>query len=152
MCALAGVSGDPERALRTGAGRETFVKMLAAQGGSLRNGLPVAPVQQAVLAPADGYVESIDALEVGLASLALGAGRARKEDKVDHAAGLVIEAGVGDRVNAGDTLAVVHARSEELINQVRVRLQRAWRLTEREVARPPHVLARVDKDGVTKAL
>ena len=151
MCALAGVSGDPERALRTGAGRETFVKMLAAQGGSLRNGLPVAPVQQAVLAPTDGYVESIDALEVGLASLALGAGRARKEDKVDHAAGLVIEAGVGDRVNAGDTLAVVHARSEELVNQVRERLQQAWRLTDREVARPPHVLARVDKDGITKA-
>jgi pyrimidine-nucleoside phosphorylase len=152
MCALARVSGDPERALRTGAGRETFVKMLAAQGGSLRNGLPVAPVQQAVLAPADGYVESIDALEVGLACLALGAGRARKEDKVDPAAGLVIEAGVGDRVNAGDTLAIVHARSEELVNQVRERLQHAWRLTERKVARPPHVLARVDKDGVTKAL
>jgi pyrimidine-nucleoside phosphorylase len=152
MCALARVSGDPERALRTGAGRETFVKMLAAQGGSLRNGLPVAPVQQAVLAPADGYVESIDALEVGLACLALGAGRARKEDKVDPAAGLVIEAGVGDRVNAGDTLAIVHARSEELVNLVRERLQHAWRLTEREVARPPHVLARVDKDGVTKAL
>src|SRR6202795_1796070 len=109
MCALAGVSGDPERALRTGAGRETFVKMLAAQGGSLRNGLPVAPVQQAVVALADGYVESIDALEVGLASLALGAGRARKEDKVDHAAGLVIQAGVGDRVNSGDPLVVVHA-------------------------------------------
>lgn len=151
MCALAGVSGDPERALRSGAGRETFVKMLAAQGGRLRNGLPVAPVQQAVLAPADGYVESIDALEVGLASLELGAGRARKEDKVDHAAGLVIEAGVGDRVHSGDPLAVVHARSEELVNQVRARLEHAWRLTEREVARPPHVLARVDKYGVTKA-
>jgi pyrimidine-nucleoside phosphorylase len=152
MCALAGVSGDPERALRTGAGRETFVKMLAAQGGSLRNGLPVAPVQIAVLAPTDGYVESIDALEVGLASLALGAGRARKEDKVDHAAGLVIEAGVGDRVHSGDPLVVVHARSEELVNQVTARLQQAWHLTEREVARPPHVLARVDKDGATKAL
>jgi pyrimidine-nucleoside phosphorylase len=152
MCALAGVSGDPERALRTGAGRETFVKMLAAQGGSLRNGLPVAPVQQAVRAPTDGYVESIDALEVGLASLALGAGRARKEDKVDHSAGLVIEAGVGDRVQTGDTLVVVHARSEELVNQVRARLEQAWRITQRPVARPPHVLARVDKDGVTKAL
>jgi len=151
MCALAGVSGDPERALRSGAGRETFVKMLAAQGGSLRNGLPVALVQRAILAPADGYVESIDALAVGLASLELGAGRARKEDKVDHAAGLVIQAPVGARVRAGEPLVVVHARSDELVVKVTDRLRQAWRLSDREVARPPHVLARVDKDGVTGA-
>ncbi len=151
MCALAGVSGDPERALRSGAGRETFVKMLAAQGGSLRNGLPVALVQRAILALADGYVESIDALAVGLASLELGAGRARKEDKVDHAAGLVIQAPVGARVHAGEPLVVVHARSDELVVKVTDRLRHAWRLSDREVARPPHVLARVDKDGVTGA-
>jgi pyrimidine-nucleoside phosphorylase len=151
MCALAGVSVDPERALRSGAGREIFVRMLAAQGGSLRDGLPVAPVQRAVPALADGYVESIDALAVGLASLELGAGRVRKEDRVDHAAGLVIEAPVGSRVRAGEPLAVVHARSEELVLQVGPRLQQAWRLSEHEVARPPHVLARVDRDGTTKA-
>jgi pyrimidine-nucleoside phosphorylase len=151
MCALAGVSVDPERALRSGAGRETFIKMLAAQGGSLGNGLPVAPVQHPVTAPAAGYVESIDALAVGLASLELGAGRIRKEDKVDHAAGLVIEAPVGAHVSAGDTLVVVHARSEDLVRKVTARLQEAWRLSEREVVRPPHVLARVDRDGTTKA-
>ena len=151
MCALAGVSADPESALRSGAGRETFVKMLAAQGGSLEAGLPVAPVQQPVPAPADGYVESIDALAVGLACLELGAGRVRKEDKVDHAAGVVIEAPVGSHVRAGDSLAIVHARSLQLALQVVPRLQQAWRMTEREVGRPPHVLARVDKDGTTKA-
>jgi pyrimidine-nucleoside phosphorylase len=151
MCRLAGISNDPEQALRSGAGRETFVKMLVAQGGSLRDGLPVAPFQQAVPAPADGYVESIDALAVGLASLELGAGRVRKEDKVDHAAGLVIQAPVGARVREGEPLAVVHASSEQLIRQVMPRLQQAWRLSEHEVARPPHVLARVDRDGVTKA-
>ena len=151
MCALAGISADPKRALRSGAGRETFIKMLAAQGGSLRNGLPVAAVQQAVPAPAGGYVESIDALAVGLASLELGAGRLRKEDKVDHSAGLVIHAAVGARVHEGEPLAVVHARSENLVRQVLPRLQKAWSLSQHEVARPPHVLARVDRDGVTKA-
>ena len=151
MCALAGVSADPERALRSGAGRATFIKMLAAQGGSLRNGLPVAPVQQALPARADGYVESIDALAVGLACLELGAGRKRKEDKVDHAAGLVIQASVGARVSEGEPLAVVHASSEKLVSEALPRLQQAWRLSEHEVARPPHVLARVDRDGVTKA-
>jgi pyrimidine-nucleoside phosphorylase len=151
MCRLAGVSKDPEEALRSGAGREIFVKMLSAQGGKLENGLPVAPFRQPVVALSDGYVESIDALAVGLASLELGAGRLRKEDKIDHAAGLVIEAPVGARVRVGETLVVVHARSEQLVLNVTHRLQQAWRLSRHEVARPPHVLARVDKDGITKA-
>src|ERR1700716_2043758 len=90
MCWLAEVEKDPGDALRSGAAREVFVRMLAAQGGHLEKGLPVAPVQVLLPSPAEGYVESIDALEVGLACLELGAGRARKEDKVDHAAGLVI--------------------------------------------------------------
>jgi pyrimidine-nucleoside phosphorylase len=151
MCWLAEVATDPDDALRTGAGRDMFVRMLSAQGGRLEDGLPVAPVQQAVISPADGYVESIDALAVGLAGLELGAGRIRKEDKVDHAAGLAIEAAVGARVRAGDPLVVVHARSEQLVKLVTPRLQKAWRLSQTEVRRPPHVLARVDKDGVTRA-
>jgi thymidine phosphorylase len=152
MCWLAEVEKDPGDALRSGAGREVFVRMLAAQGGDLSKGLPVAVVQRRLLSLADGYVESIDALEVGLACLELGAGRARKEDKVDPAAGLVIEAAVGAQVRAGDPLATVHARSEELVERVSARLVAAWRLRDTPVSRPPHVLARVDKDGVTKGL
>jgi len=151
MCELAEVSADPEKAMRSGAGRETFERMLAAQGGHLEKGLPVAPVQVAVTAERDGHVESIDALEVGLSALELGAGRLRKEDRVDPAAGLVIEARVGARVRAGDPLVTVHARSRELVDRVIPRLRNAWRLADHEVSRPPHVLARVDKNGVTRA-
>jgi pyrimidine-nucleoside phosphorylase len=137
--------------LRSGAGRAKFLQMLAAQGGHIEKGLPVAPIQLPVPAPGDGYVESIDALEVGLAGLELGVGRKKKEDPVDPAAGIVIEAPVGARVRAGQPLAIVHARSEELARSVMPRLQKAWRLSPHEVARPPHVLARVDKDGVTRS-
>jgi pyrimidine-nucleoside phosphorylase len=151
MCWLAEVEMDPAEALRAGAGRESFLRMLAAQGGRLADGLPVAPVQVPIVSPADGYVESIDALAVGLASLELGAGRVRKEDRVDHAAGLVIEAPVGSKVRAGDPLVTVHARSKELVDRVRPRLEMAWLLSDHKVERPPHVLARVDRDGVTKA-
>jgi len=151
MCWLAEVNLDPDEALRSGAGRATFERMLAAQGGRLAQGLPVAPVQLAVPSPVDGHVQSIDALEVGLAGLELGVGRKKKGDPVDHAAGIVIEAAVGDQVRAGEPLATVHARTEELARSVVSRLQKAWRLSDQEVRRPPHVLARVDKDGVTKA-
>jgi thymidine phosphorylase len=151
MCRLANVSADPGEALRSGEGLKTFLAMVAAQGGDLAKGLPVAAVQRAVPFAADGYVESIDALEVGLAGLELGVGRLRKEDRVDPSAGIVIQAPVGARVRAGEPLAIVHARSDELVEAVIPRLQKAWRLSEREVKRPPHVLARVDKDGVTRA-
>lgn len=152
MCRLAGVTADPERILKSGAGRATFERMLRAQGGRLEEGLPIAPFQVPLPAPAAGHVESIDALEVGLSCLELGAGRVHKGDRVDPAAGVVIEASVGARVEAGDTLAVVHGRSRELIERVAPRLLKAWRMSDHEVRRPPHVLARVDKDGVTKAL
>jgi thymidine phosphorylase len=144
MCALAGVSVRPEDALRSGAARAKFEEMLAAQGGRLSEGLPVAPVQHPVRATAGGYVESIDALAAGIASLELGAGRARKEDRIDPAAGLIIEKPVGARVEAGDPLVTVHARSSDLVEKVTPRLLSAWRLSEREVDRPPHVLARID--------
>jgi pyrimidine-nucleoside phosphorylase len=151
MCGLAGVEADPADFLRSGAGLETFRAMLAAQGGRLEEGLPVARFRLPVLSSFEGYVSAIDALEVGLAGLELGVGRKRKEDRVDHAAGIVIEAPVGSRVRSGSPLAVVHAHSEELARSVMPRLLSAWRLSEREVQRPPHVLARVDRDGVTKA-
>ena len=150
MCELAGVRADPQKAMRSGAGRQTFERMLVAQGGHLERGLPVAPVQVPVTADRDGHVEAIDALEVGLSALELGAGRLRKEDRIDPAAGVVIEAPVGARVRSGDPLATVHARSNELVERVTKRLRNAWRLTDREVGKPPHVLARVDKNGITK--
>ncbi len=148
MCALAGVDANVEKVWRSGAGRERFEQMLAAQDGHLERGLPVAPVQLALNAERDGHVEAIDALEVGLSSLELGAGRVRKEDRVDPSAGVVIEAPVGARVAAGDPLVTVHARSHELIERVKPRLLAAWKLSDRPVKRPPHVLARVDKNGV----
>jgi len=144
MCSLAGVSARPEDVLRSGAGRAKFEEMLTAQGGRLAEGLPVAPIQTQVKAVSDGFVESIDALAVGLASLDLGAGRHRKEDRVDPAAGLEIEAPVGARVKAGDPLVTVHARSAGLVANVTPRLIAAWRMSDREVARPPHVVARID--------
>src|ERR1700720_60806 len=75
MCWLAEVNVDPGDALRSGDGLKTFLAMLAAQGGRLSEGLPVAPVQVPVVSAGDGYVESIDALEVGLSGLELGVGR-----------------------------------------------------------------------------
>ena len=150
MCELAGVSAHVEKVLHSGAGRQKFEQMLKAQGGHLERGLPVAPVQVAVTAESDGHVEAIDALEVGLSAIELGAGRIRKEDRVDPSAGFVIEAAVGAHVKKGQTLVTVHARSQDLVDRVSRRVRAAWKLSDREVRRPPHVLARIARDGISE--
>jgi pyrimidine-nucleoside phosphorylase len=152
MCKLAGVRSDVDKVLRSGAGREKFERMLAAQGGRLEEGLPVAPIQASIGAERDGFVASIDALEIGLSGAEIGVGRMRKEDRVDPAAGFVIEAPVGARVRVGDSLVTIHAKSMELVDRVAQRVRSAWRIADDEVRRPPHVLARVDGNGVTRSV
>jgi thymidine phosphorylase len=89
---------------------------------------------------------------VGLACVDLGVGRRRKEDAVDPAAGLMIEAPVGARVERGDPLVVVHSRSEQLAESVLPRLGNAWKLSPAPVTRLPHVVARVDRAGVASRI
>jgi pyrimidine-nucleoside phosphorylase len=143
MCRLAGITRDPAETIADGTALNRFERMLSAQGGRLADGLPVAPVQVALPAPGSGWVESIDALAVGYASVELGAGRLRKGEPIDHAAGVVIELQVGDRVEAGQPLAVLHAASHDLTDRAAERLVNAWRISAGEVVRPPHILERV---------
>jgi pyrimidine-nucleoside phosphorylase len=148
MCALAGVAADPERALGDGSGLERLWAMLEAQGGSRERPPAAHPARLAVPAPADGCVASIDALQCGLAVIDLGGGRLRKDDPIDHGAGLVIAAPVGARVREGDPLVHVHAASEEAAGRALPRLRHAWRLASGPVTAEPHVRRRIDRDGI----
>ena len=148
MCALAGVTADPERALADGSGLERLWAMLEAQGGSRQRPPAVHPARLAVPAVADGWVASIDALQCGLAVIDLGGGRIRKDDPIDHAAGLVIAAPVGARVRRGDPLVHVHAATEAVAGRALSRLSGAWRLAAGPVPAEPHVRRRIDRDAI----
>jgi pyrimidine-nucleoside phosphorylase len=106
-----------ERRLRAGDGLARFAELVRAQHGDDRvvahpERLPQAPVQVEARSPSAGVVAAIDAAAVGATAMRLGAGRLKKGDPVDHAVGVVLRAAEGDAVRAGDTLAVVHARTE----------------------------------------
>jgi thymidine phosphorylase len=89
--------------------------MVRAQGGDPDAPLPCAQyVEPALLAPADGYLTRLDALAIGIAAWRLGAGRARKEDAVDHAAGVRLLAKPGDYVRKGQPIAELHADDRSL--------------------------------------
>jgi pyrimidine-nucleoside phosphorylase len=106
----AGARQRAEHAVDSGVALAAYERWIRAQGGDPSpDVLPSAPVVRPVQAPTAGHVAAIAATRVGLAALRLGAGRARKEDTIDHAVGIVCVAKRGDAVEAGSTLAEVHA-------------------------------------------
>jgi thymidine phosphorylase len=114
VSAAAIMTGDRaavEDALASGAGLDAYRRWITAQGGDPDTPLPQAATVVPVPSPRDGYVHACHALLLGDAAMRLGAGRATKEDAVDHAVGIVVNAKAGDRVARGEPLATVHARS-----------------------------------------
>jgi thymidine phosphorylase len=105
MLAVAGLpDADPAVALRNGQAMDSWQALVRAQGGDPDAPLPVARETEVVTADRDGYVSSVDAYAIGVAAWRLGAGRARKEDPVSAAAGVVLHKKPGDPVRRGETL------------------------------------------------
>jgi pyrimidine-nucleoside phosphorylase len=103
--------------LDSGQAWDKFVALVRAQGGDvtmIENAelLPKARLVQDVPAPRGGYIAVMNAAEIGMTSVELGAGRAKKGDAIDYAVGLLVHAKVGDRVSAGEPLFTVHANDE----------------------------------------
>ena len=98
--------------------------MVAAQAGDVRaleetDRLPGARLRVPLRAQEDGYISALAARDLGLASNALGAGRARKEDPIDYGVGIECCVRVGDRVQRGQTLLLLHANDEARVEPAR---------------------------------
>jgi thymidine phosphorylase len=111
MLRLAGLTADPAAALANGRALERFRAMVAAQDGDPDAPLPSPRHSEIVTAHADGWLQVLDARAVGVAAWRLGAGRARKEDPVSAAAGIICLAKPGDAVVAGQP--VLELRSDD---------------------------------------
>ena len=111
--------------------------------------LPQPGTKIDVKSPSTGYVSAIDALEVGMASKILGAGRQTKDDIVDHSIGIILMKKIGDRVTAGDSLAVFHSDGDEQkIEAARKQFLAAYSFASNKVDPPKLIHARVTEDGV----
>ena len=130
-----------EEAVRSGSARELYDRWVRAQGGDpARDALPRAAVRHTVEATAAGFVEGIATTGIGLAALRLGAGRIHKEDAIDHAVGIVCLAKRGDRVEAGQALAEIHARDGESAEQAARAVEACYRIGGEEPEQKPIVL------------
>jgi pyrimidine-nucleoside phosphorylase len=132
-------------AIDGGAALDRFGAMIAAQGGDPRvvedpgGVLPRAPVREPIVADRSGFLAEVRAEEIGLTSVALGAGRLHKGDPIDPAVGIVFRPKIGDRLDAGAELGEVHARDRDAAADASARVLGAIDVEEDPVEPPPLV-------------
>jgi len=130
--------------LAAGRAWDKFREWIAAQGGEVAFVdrpalLPRAALIESVAAPRSGYVAGIDALDVGLAAVQLGGGRAKKGDAIDQAVGVVLGPKVGDPVQQGQPIYTIHANSTNRLREARQRLLGAFSFSDEPVPTLPLV-------------
>ncbi|QEL17875.1 thymidine phosphorylase [Limnoglobus roseus] len=135
-------------ALTSGQGVEAFRQMVAQQGGDARvvddyTRLPTAPKTHDVTATSAGVIVSLDAEAIGLASMKLGGGRARSEDTIDPAVGVIVRAKPGEEVRVGDAVFTVHYRDESRFHPILPQLHSAYTLTTGSPSELPLILEEV---------
>jgi thymidine phosphorylase len=156
MLQSAGIAGSRKEgqrlaaeALDSGKAAETFGRMVAVLGGPSNfversaQYLPKASVMRKLLVERDGFVTGISTRDIGLAVVALGGGRKRPDDAVDHSVGLTRLLPVGAEVRRGDVLCLVHARSNADVGAAAAAIQTAYVIGKAKPAARKPVIRRI---------
>lgn len=162
MLWLGKVSGSLEEArarfdsaIASGHAMERFTRVVAEQGGNPHaledySLLPQAQFEDAVVAPADGYLAELEARKMGVASMILGAGRDRSDARIDPSVGLVFEKKAGDAVRAGERVCVLYSNDRARATRALELIRQAIVISSDPVLPPPLVLERVlHSEGAT---
>jgi len=133
------------QAIDSGQATAKFREWIGAQGGDAGVVDDVGLMAQArlvedLLSPQSGCVAAINAMQVGLATVALGAGREKKGEAIDHAVGVVLKRKVGDRAKKGEPLLTIHANDERRLDQAKEALLGAYAWSDMPVQAPALIL------------
>jgi pyrimidine-nucleoside phosphorylase len=123
-----------EKHLVDGSGYKKFKQAVHAQGGNPLaldkfELLPNATGMREITSPRGGYVSSINAEDIGIASNMIGAGRDRKEDAIDPAVGIILEVKMGEKVDAGSVLCRLYYTKEDRVEEAADRVEDAFRIS-----------------------
>lgn len=143
--------GMLENAIKDGSALNKLADFVAAQGGSRESVfdtdlLPKAAIVEDIISEEEGYVSRIVCDEIGMCSLVLGGGRETKESTVDLSVGIVLKKKVGDKVEKGESLAVIHANSREKLEQAKARFLRAYSFSKAPVEKQKFIKGIITKD------
>lgn len=141
------------RAIENGGALAKFRELVRRQGGDVSyvtdfGKYPPPRTTVEIVGQAEGFIAAIDALEIGLAGISLGAGRTTMDDAIDPKAGIVLNKKVGDRVAVGETLALMHTDRPEVVPEVKLRVNRAFSVAAEPPVIAPLIHAMIDERGV----
>ena len=122
--------------LYNGKGYEKMLEWVKAQGGDI-NDIPLAKHSKEIIAPADGYISSINALEIGKLSRKLGAGRLTKDDEIDLTVGIILNHKVGEYVKKGETLATIFYNEKKITEE---EVLSCFNFSEKPVEKPKLII------------
>ena len=125
-------------AISSGKAKAKFTEWIVAQGGDSTLAenpmlLPESSIKHEVRATKAGYISKMNAEEIGVSSVILGAGRETKDSIIDHSAGIVLVKKLGDKVEIGDTLAVLHTNNKDAIAAAEAKFLGAISMSDEQV-------------------
>ena len=131
--------------IENGKAYSKFIQLIERQGGDIEYVKDLDKFEKAeyilpVISEKDGYIKSLNAERVGRISGELGAGRIRKEDKIDMAVGIILKNKTGAHVKKGDILAYIHANNKNLGNEKVKDLLSVYEIVDEKVEKPNHII------------
>lgn len=137
----------------SGEAYEKFLNLVERQGGDVSyienlEKYPLSKHSVEVKSTFDGYVNEINALEIGIVSVMLGAGRAKIDDVIDPKAGIVLRKKVGDKVESGEPLAIFYTDKDDIIKVAKERLLKAFKISSEKPELPKLIKTVIDDEGI----
>jgi pyrimidine-nucleoside phosphorylase len=131
--------------LENGKAYEKFLELVAKQGGDVSYIEDTSKIEKAkyiepVIAEKNGYINEIDAEKVGKLACMLGAGRIKKEDKIDPLVGIILEKKVANKVNQGEILAYIHSNNKEKLEESKKELLEIIKIKEEKIEKEKVIL------------
>ncbi|MEA1940485.1 MAG: pyrimidine-nucleoside phosphorylase [Candidatus Caldatribacteriota bacterium] len=139
--------------LKKGSALKKFKEMISAQGGNTEvventELLPSAKYCLKIKAENGGYVQKIDSKLVGKSAMLLGAGREKKETKIDLSVGIILKKKVGSKINANEELAEIYYNDVEKLKDAKRELISSFTIGKKKPKKIPLILAIIDKRGI----
>ena len=131
--------------IQNGKGYEKFIQLVENQGGDSSyikntNQFTKANYIENVYSQKSGYIQSMNAKEIGKIVCDLGAGRIRKEDNIDNAVGIILNKKVSDKVEKDDLLVTIYANSKEKLEEAKKNLLEVIKIENKEIEKPKMIL------------
>ncbi|MEO1021401.1 MAG: thymidine phosphorylase [Bacteroidota bacterium] len=139
--------------VQSGAAFQKWIDIVAEQGGDVDmitypDNYPAAQFEFELKSDRDGFISGMEAFEMGIAAIELGAGRKVLTDQIDPAAGIVLNKKVGDAVAKGETILTAYTNKISVIESVTEQLYHALSISDDQPEAEKQVTHRIDKHGM----